>query len=187
MLDVGCGEQLYREELAALLRSGAIVYTGLDPDEESLARLRAAVPEARLHAGDIEHFDGEPASYDHVLCLRALNHVVDVDEALSRMAMLLKPAGSLLLVECTPFAMLREAAQVAAADRAPRAGHQHFRNMASDDVVPLARRHGLGVVEHHRASRETTNQWMLLLVREAAAGRPIRPVRSDKNTRLKGV
>ena len=187
VLDVGCGEQLYREELAALLRSGAIVYTGLDPDESSLAGLRAALPEARLHAGDIEHFDGEPASYDHVLCLRALNHVVDVDEALSRMAMLLKPAGSLLLVECTPFAMLREAAQVAAADRAPRAGHQHFRNMASDDVVPLARRHGLGVVEHHRASRETTNQWMLLLVREAAAGRPIRPVRSDKNTRLKGV
>ena len=163
------------------------MYTGLDPDESSLAGLRAALPEARLHAGDIEHFDGEPASYDHVLCLRALNHVVDVDEALSRMAMLLKPAGSLLLVECTPFAMLREAAQVAAADRAPRAGHQHFRNMASDDVVPLARRHGLGVVEHHRASRETTNQWMLLLVREAAAGRPIRPVRSDKNTRLKGV
>src|SRR5205814_8974942 len=130
VLDVGCGEQLCRGELAALLRSGAIEYTGLDPDAESLARLRAALPEARLHTGDIEHFDGEPASYDHVLCLRALNHVRDVDTALSRMAMLLTPAGSLLLVECTPFAMLREAAQVAAADRAPRAGHQHFRNMA---------------------------------------------------------
>src|SRR5206468_1040931 len=129
------------------------------PDQESLARLRAALPEARLHAGDIEHFDGEPASYDHVLCLRALNHVTDVDEALSRMATLLKPAGSLFLVEMTPFAMLREAAQVAAADRAPRAGHQHFRNMASDDVVPFVGRHGLRVVEHHRASRETTNQW----------------------------
>ena len=187
VLDVGCGEQLYREELAALLRSGAIVYTGLDPDEEGLARLRAALPEARLHAGDIEHFDGEAASYDHILCLRALNHVADVDEALSRMAMLLKPAGSLLLVECTPFAMLRDAEQVAAADRAPRAGHQHFRNMASDDVVPFVGRHGLRVVEHHQASRETSNQWILLLVREAAAGRPIRPVRSDKNTRLKGV
>jgi ubiquinone/menaquinone biosynthesis C-methylase UbiE len=170
VLDVGCGEQLYRAELAALLRSGAIVYTGLDPDQESLARLRGALPEARLHVGDIEHFDGEPASYEHILCLRALNHVSDVDDALSRMALLLKPAGSLLLVECTPFAMLRTAEQVTAADRAPRAGHQHFRNMASDDVLPFVGRHGLRVVEHHRAIRETSNQWSLLLVREAAAG-----------------
>jgi 2-polyprenyl-3-methyl-5-hydroxy-6-metoxy-1,4-benzoquinol methylase len=169
VLDVGCGEQLYRDELAALLRSGAIVYTGLDPDTESLARLRAAIPDARLHTGDIEHFDGEPASYDHILCLRALNHVIDVDEALSRMARLLAPEGSLLLVECTPFAMLRTGEQVAAADRAPRAGHQHFRNMASDDVLPFLRRHRLRVVEHQRASRETSNQWILLLAREAAA------------------
>jgi ubiquinone/menaquinone biosynthesis C-methylase UbiE len=166
VLDVGCGEQLYRDELAALLRSGAITYTGLDPDEESLARLRAALPEARLHTGDIEHFDGEPASYDHVLCLRALNHVFDVDTALARMARLLEPGGSLLLVEMTPFAMLRRSEQVAAADRAPRAGHQHFRNLSSDDVLPFVGRHGLRVVEHRRASRETSNQWILALTRD---------------------
>ena len=88
---------------------------------------------------------------------------------LSRMARLLGPAGSLLLVECTPFAMLRDAEQVAAADRAPRAGHQHFRNMASDDVLPFVGRHRLRVVEHQRASRETSNQWILLLAPEAAA------------------
>jgi hypothetical protein len=88
------------------------------------------------------------------------------------MATLLKPAGSLLLVEMTPFAMLREAPQVAAADRAQRAGHQHFRNLASDEVLPFVRRHRLSVVEHRRASRETSNEWILLLAREAetAAG-----------------
>src|SRR5262249_12561822 len=150
-------EQLYRDELAALLRAGAIDYTGLDPDPESLARFGAAVPDARLQLGDIEHFDGAPASYDQILCLRALNHVTDLDEAFSRMATLLAPRGALVLVETTPFAMLREAAQVVAADRAPRAGHQHFRNMASDEVLPYAARHGLRVVEHHRESRESTN------------------------------
>ena len=165
VLDVGCGEQLYRHELAALLRAGTIAYTGLDPDEESLDRLRAAIPEARLHTGDIEHFDGEPSSYDHVLCLRALNHVFDVETALSRMARLLVPGGSLLLVEMTPFAMLRRSEQVAAADRAPRAGHQHFRNLASDEVLPLLGRHGLRVVAHQPATRETSNQWILLLSR----------------------
>jgi SAM-dependent methyltransferase len=172
VLDVGCGEQLYRDELAALMRSGAIVYTGLDPDEESLARLRTALPEARLHVGDIEHFDGEPASYDHVLCLRALNHVLDLDKALSRMSRFLKPGGSLLLVEMTPFAMLRRAEQVEAADRAPRAGHQHFRNLASQDVLPFIRRHGLRIVEHRPANRETSNQWILLLARDPVAAPP---------------
>jgi SAM-dependent methyltransferase len=167
VLDVGCGEQLYRDELAALLAAGTIAYTGLDPDEESLARLRAALPDARLHVGDIEHFEGEVASYDHVLCLRALNHVLDLDEALSRMKRLVKPGGSLLFVEMTPFAMLRRAEQVAAADRAPRAGHQHFRNLASEDVLPVVRRHGLRVVEHHPATVATSNQWILLLARDA--------------------
>ena len=175
VLDVGCGEQLYRQEIAALLRAGTITYTGLDPDEESLARLGAALPDARLQVGDIEHFDGEPASYDHVLCLRALNHVFDLDEALFRMARLLTPGGSLLLVEMTPFAMLRRSEQIAAADRAPRAGHQHFRNLASENVLPFAPRHGLRVVEHHPANRDTSNQWILLLAREPVAPPTISP------------
>jgi hypothetical protein len=71
----------------------------------------------------------------------------------------------LLIVECTPFAMLRSAEQVAAADRAPRAGHQHFRNVASDEVVPFAYARGLEVVEHQPAGFEGTNQWLLLLAR----------------------
>ncbi len=166
VLDVGCGEQLYRDELAALLRSGAIAYTGLDPDAGSLARLGAALPDARLHVGTVEQFDGEPESYDHVLCLRALNHVLDLDQALSRMRRMLTPGGSLLLVEMTPFAMLRRIEQVAAADRAPRAGHQHFRNLTSEDVLPFVRRHRFRVVEHRPATRDTSNEWILLLTRD---------------------
>lgn len=165
VLDVGCGEQLYRDEITLLVRSGAIRYHGLDPDAYSLASWRAALPEGRFHLGGIEDFRGEPASYDHILCLRSLNHVVDVDEALARMAELLKPGGRLLLVECTPFAMLRGPEQVAAADRAPRAGHQHLRNVASEDVIPLARRRSLHVLLHHPASLQTTNEWILLLAR----------------------
>jgi 2-polyprenyl-3-methyl-5-hydroxy-6-metoxy-1,4-benzoquinol methylase len=165
VLDVGCGEQLYRNQLAPLLRLGAIRYTGLDPDEISLARAATALPEGRFHLGGIEDFRGEPASFDHILCLRSLNHVVDVDEALGRMAELLKPGGSLLLVECTPFAMLRASEQVAAADCAPRAGHQHLRNMASGDVLPFARRRSLQVLQHYPATLPTTNEWILLFGR----------------------
>jgi hypothetical protein len=85
------------------------------------------------------------------------------------MARLLEPGGSLLIVETTPFAMLRRAEQVAAADEAPRGGHQHFRNLTSDDVVTLARRCALRVVHHHPAALHTTNEWILLLERAKAA------------------
>lgn len=163
VLDVGCGEQLYLSRLTPLVHSGAVQYTGLDPDRLSLARLQTALPQARLHVGGIEDFHGEPASYDCILCLRSLNHVADVDEALARMAGLLRPSGQLLIVETTPFAMLRRQEQVAAADQAPRAGHQHFRNVFSEEVVPLARRRGLRIVEHHPAGLHTSNEWILLL------------------------
>lgn len=165
VLDVGCGEQLYRDALAPLLRSGAIQYTGLDPDEISLNSLRAALPAGQFHVGGIEDFHGEPASYDHVLCLRSLNHVVDLDQAMARMTAFLNPGGQLLIVETTPFAMLRRPEQVAAADHAPRAGHQHFRNVASEDILPLARQHALRVLKHHPASLHNTNEWILLLAR----------------------
>jgi 2-polyprenyl-3-methyl-5-hydroxy-6-metoxy-1,4-benzoquinol methylase len=167
VLDVGCGEQLYQHVLRPLLASGVVDYTGLDPDELSLARIRAALPQGRFHLGGIEDFRGEPQSYDRILCLRSLNHVVDLDEALSRMTALLKPGGELLIVETTPFAMLRRAEQVAAADRAPRAGHQHFRNLTSDEVVPLTRRRDLRIAHHHAARLSTTNEWILLLQRTA--------------------
>jgi len=165
VLDVGCGEQLYQQQLAPLLSSGAVEYTGLDPDATSLARIRSALPQGRFHLGGIEDFDGDEGSYDSILCLRSLNHVVDVDEALRRMTRLVTPGGGLLIVETTPFAMLRRPEQVAAADQAPRAGHQHFRNLKSQDVVPLLARHGLRVVHHHPAALRTTNEWILLVER----------------------
>lgn len=163
VLDVGCGEQLYRDVLAPLLRSRRIDYTGLDPDDVSLATARAALPQGRFVLGGIEAFSGERGSYEHVLCLRALNHVADLDEALSRMAELLAPDGSLLIVETTPFALLRTPEQVEAADRAPRAGHQHFRNVRSEEILPLARRHALRVVTHRPATFAHSNEWVLLL------------------------
>jgi SAM-dependent methyltransferase len=165
VLDIGCGEQPYHDLLRPLAAAGAVAYTGLDPDPPSLARARAALPEGRFLLTGIEEFQSAPGAYDHILSLRSLNHVVDLELAMARMAELVRPGGSVLLIECTPFAMLREPAQVAAADRAPRAGHQHFRNVASDDVVPLARRRGLVVREHAPASLATTNQWILLLER----------------------
>jgi len=83
------------------------------------------------------------------------------------MAGVLAPGGSLLIVETTPFAMLRRPVQVEAADRAPRAGHQHFRNVTSEEVLPFARRQALRIVEHQPAGLRSSNEWILLLERGA--------------------
>lgn len=165
VLDVGCGEQLYRDEIVPRVRAGLVTYTGLDPDEPTLAKWRELLPEGRFFATGIEEFAGEPGAYAHVLCLRSLNHVLDLDDAIARMANMVAPGGQVLIVETTPFAMLRNAEQVAAADRAPRAGHQHYRNVTSEDVLPFARRHSLRVLHHHPVGLRTTNEWILLLER----------------------
>lgn len=167
VLDVGCGEQLYRDEIVPRVRAGTVTYTGLDPDEPTLAKWRELLPEGRFFATGIEQFAGEPGAYAHVLCLRSLNHVLDLDDAIARMANMVAPGGQVLIVETTPFAMLRNAEQVAAADRAPRAGHQHYRNVTSEDVLPFARRHSLRVLHHHPIGLRTTNEWILLLERPA--------------------
>jgi len=165
VLDVGCGEQLYRDEIVPLVRNGRISYTGLDPDQPSLDEWREALPEGVFVLGGVEEFYCPANTYDRLLCLRSLNHVFDLDEAIAKMAWALKPGGQLLMVETTPFAMLRESAQVAAADRAPRAGHQHFRNVTSEDVLPYARRRGLRVLRHHPVGLESSNEWILLLTK----------------------
>ncbi|HYD49223.1 MAG TPA: class I SAM-dependent methyltransferase [Terriglobales bacterium] len=165
VLDVGCGEQLYRDQLAPLLRAGMVEYIGLDPEARSLDRLCAALPEAQLLLGDIESFRARPASFRHILSLRSLNHVRDLDHSIGRMAELLAPGGELLLVETTAFAMLRRPEQVAAADRAADAGHQHFRDVTSEAILPYARRWGLTVKHHRPAGLATSNEWILLLER----------------------
>ena len=165
VLDVGCGEQLYRNAIIPLVHSGTIHYTGLDPDQPSLDDWRQALPAGRFILGGIEDFVGAPASYDHILCLRSLNHVMDLDESIARMSTMLKPGGQLLIVETTPFAMLRHPQQAAAADTIPNAGHQHFRNVTSEDVLPYVRRRRLRVLHHHPVGLATTNEWILLLER----------------------
>lgn len=164
VLDVGCGEQLYRDRLAPLLRQGFVHYTGLDPDEPSLAKIRHELPEGEFRLGGIEDFDSPSASYDVILSLRSLNHVYDLALAVRRMADVLRPGGQLLVVEMTPFAMLRRAQQIKAADRAPRAGHQHFRNLTSEELLPVAEP-AFRVLYHRAAARQTSNQWILLLQR----------------------
>jgi len=168
VLDVGCGEQPYRQLLADLAGRGAINYHGLDPDAGALQRLRElGAPGGQLHHGDVESFTGHEAAFDHVTGLRAVNHLRDLDRGLAVMVAALRPGGTLLLSDMTVYGLLRTPAQVGRADRRGGAHPQHFRNLTSQGCLDALASHPLELLEHRPVTRETSNEWFLLL-RKAA-------------------
>jgi 2-polyprenyl-3-methyl-5-hydroxy-6-metoxy-1,4-benzoquinol methylase len=96
VLDVGCGEGLLVERLAAVSRS----VTGVDRDERAIrqARVRTAgLTNANVLVADFMEMEADPESYDLVIFVAVLHHL-DLDAALRRARELLRPGGRLVVV-----------------------------------------------------------------------------------------
>jgi SAM-dependent methyltransferase len=94
VLDVGCGEGFLVQQLSSL---GHLV-TGIDVDEESIASTRTTVgPGIDLILGDFMSHPFEESSFDAVVSVAALHHMSEPD-ALRRMASLVRPGGTLVVV-----------------------------------------------------------------------------------------
>ncbi len=167
VLDVGCGEQPYREELAALIREARIDYHGLDPDAGALARFRGAGVGGTLHEGTIEEFEAADESFDIILAFRSFNHFFDLERAFAQFARLLRSGGTLYLCDSPPFAMLRTSAQVAFADENAPFGHEHYRNWRSEQVLDLMGRFPFKVRHHRPVTPATSNLWLIKASRDS--------------------
>lgn len=165
VLDVGCGDQMYRDEVASLIASGDIEYHGLDPDQAALERIRSRGEGGTLHHGEIESFRFEPGYFDYVLVFRSLNHFRDMTEAFRVISRLMRVQGQIVLCDSPPFAMLRTHGQVRYADRNAPVGHEHYRNWNSHQVVEFLKRFPFRVDVHRPVSNKTSNQWILKLMR----------------------
>lgn len=165
VLDLGCGELLYREELDDLLARGEIEYLGLDPDAGALERLRASGFTGRLEVGEVEGLEVRPGVFDYVLVFRSFNHFRDLARAFDVICRALRPGGQLVICDSPPFGLLRSAAQVAFADRQAAVGHEHYRNWTSHQVVELLERYPLRLDVHRPVSAKTSNQWILKYMR----------------------
>jgi SAM-dependent methyltransferase len=165
VLDVGCGEQLYRDVLDELIAKGEVEYHGLDPERAALERMRASGFRGALHEGVIETFDWQPGYFDYVLLLRSFNHLRDVDRAFDVVARVLRPRGQLVMCDSPPFALVRTADQVAHADEHAPKGHEHFRNSTSHEALEMLARHPFRVDVHRPVSAKTSAQWILKLMR----------------------
>jgi SAM-dependent methyltransferase/pyruvate-formate lyase-activating enzyme len=161
VLDVGCGEAPYAGVLAPRIAAGRVRYVGLDPDAARLEALRPRLPGAELHAGDAIAWAASTARrFDHILVLRSWNHLPDPAAALAALSALLRPGGSLLIVDNVAYGLARTVAHARRAEGGPSL-REHFRNDDAGDAHRLAGALGLTLVDRRDVAPDTSNQWLL--------------------------
>ncbi|MBS0534529.1 MAG: bifunctional 2-polyprenyl-6-hydroxyphenol methylase/3-demethylubiquinol 3-O-methyltransferase UbiG [Proteobacteria bacterium] len=99
ILDIGCGAGILSEPLTRL---GATM-VGVDPSEENIAAARAHAEEQELtidyRATTAETLAAAGETFDVVLAMEVVEHVLDVDEFVSTCGSMVKPGG--LMVAAT--------------------------------------------------------------------------------------
>jgi len=165
VLDVGCGDLPYREELRSLIDRGDVEYHGVDPDEAALDRLKDAGIRGCFHPCAIESFACEERCFDYVLVLRSVNHFRDMTKAFDVITRSLRVQGQMVLCDSPPFAMLRTSKQVSYADENAREGHEHYRNWTSHQLVRFLDRYPFRVDVHRPVSAKTSNEWIVKVMR----------------------
>ena len=98
-LDVGCGEGRFCRMLQPL----GIRTVGVDPTEALLARAIALDPSGDYRLGVAERLELADQSFDLVVSYLSLVDVPELGAALTEMARVLRPGGSLLIANLTGF------------------------------------------------------------------------------------
>ncbi len=165
VLDVGVGHGPYLDAVWDRLASGVMTLDGLDPDPG----LVDGPPGLRTFRASIETFaPPDPTPYDHILAIRSLHHVADLDQAFARMCALLRPRGTLLLIESAALPLVRSRRHAAHAHAFATGGFQHARNWDSHRMIAfLGDRVPLRLLFHRPISPDTCDQWILVFERGA--------------------
>lgn len=173
VLDIGCGEGPYLHVLTEKASRGEIEYIGVDPDEGRLAVLRSRYPFARFVAARAEALTDTVGRVDHAIVLRSYNHLEDPAAALARVLALLKPGGTLTIVDNVAFGLVRSRAHAARAERAAENRFEHYRNDGATEAALRLEGQALRLLERRDIARGTSNQWLLRYERvEPLSGTP---------------
>lgn len=170
VLEVGCGDGLLTQRLAAV--SNSVLAIDTDAAHVALARRRLRrTPGAAVELAEFDDWGLEPASFDVVSMVGVL-HRFDAPRALARARELLRPGGSLLVVdraveEDRPGRLLR--AVLRPLDRAGEQWHRLIRNIEVETEEPAPTRSELlrlidpvdGVVPSARVRRGVYGRFLL--------------------------
>ncbi|PRP93107.1 pyrroloquinoline quinone biosynthesis protein PqqE [Enhygromyxa salina] len=165
VLDLGCGEGPYESILAPLAEAGTIRYLGVDPHAAAIAELRQRWPWAELRCTGGEELELDPERrFDHVLILRAWNHLREPERILDQLLPRVRPGGTLTIVDNVAFGLARTRDQTQRAERS-RAQFEHYRNDSLADAArvlePFGARFGLAEIARSTVGPRTSNQWLL--------------------------
>lgn len=98
VLEAGCGVGAQTVTLSA--NSPDARFTSIDLSEESLAQARSrALPNVEFRQGDIFDLPFAPATFDHVFVCFVLEHLERPVEALEHLKAVLKPGGTITVIE----------------------------------------------------------------------------------------
>ena len=140
VLDIGCGEGLLAERLAAV----SACVTAVDSDEAALAlasERTKAIGNVKLIHADFLTMSASPASYDLVIFVASLHHM-DLPGALSKAKDLLRPGGELFVVGLSANRTLGDhllSAAVFPLVRIMSAVHRERRGLGVVTTVPTER------------------------------------------------
>jgi len=151
LLDVGCG----RGAVAAALSTRFEEVHGVDADEQMLEEAARRGLKTRRVDLNTESLPYEDASFDTVLCLEVIEHVVEPSALVREISRVLRPTGR-LYVSTPNIRFVRFLWKLVARGRFPatssdpegwQGGHIHFFTFADlEDLVRLA---GFRRVLHH--------------------------------------
>lgn len=105
VLDVGCSAGF----LIEFLRDSGWQVQGIEPSGEAVTHARHEL-QLPVHHGSLESFSTDQ-TYDAIHCAQVLEHVVDVETFVQRLASLLRPGGVLWLEVPNDFSILQTVAQ----------------------------------------------------------------------------
>jgi len=108
VLDVGTGFGINVAFLARWLAKGSTVWT-VDPSKEVLAEVEASLDAEstrliRLAVATADDLDFEDGFFDFVVSVMVLHHIEKLKPALREMARVLKPGGTMVVVDYNPQA-----------------------------------------------------------------------------------
>ena len=156
VLEVGSGDVLLSDWFFNRLE-GRIHYTGLEPDVARVTAARQAFPAGRFVHGAAEQDLFPPESFDWVLMLGSYGHIADLPQAFSVIRRILKPGGTLLIIENSVFGVLQQESLSDAIESADgTCGYEHYRNHELIDAVRTLKDAGFSVSETENLSPDSS-------------------------------
>lgn len=165
VVDIGAGPVRYIEQLQRSVQQGALRYIAVEPDLCHLGSVAAQWPGSQLVQGVGEALPLQDASADAAMMLRSYNHLRDPGRAIDEAARVVRPGGTLLVVDNVVFGLCRSAEQVqrARAIDVAQTPFEHYRNANGDEAAEaIAQSSAWQVTRCEPVTPKTANQWLVV-------------------------